>query len=105
MRSCGFSERQARTGSIEVGMQNSALAVVLAQRGLTDPLSAIPGAVSATCHSLVGSALAAYWRVADQGQGMKKPVGGSGDESGGLTEEAVAAAAGAAPEFMAGEGI
>lgn len=44
-------------------MQNSALAVVLAQRGLPDPLSAIPGAVSATCHSLIGSALAAFWRT------------------------------------------
>ncbi|CAN0429975.1 unnamed protein product, partial [Hapterophycus canaliculatus] len=62
MRACGFTEQEARTASIEVGMQNSALAVVLAQRGLSDPLSAIPGAVSATCHSLIGSALAAYWR-------------------------------------------
>lgn len=50
----------------QVGMQNSALAVVLAQRGLSDPLSAIPGAVSATCHSLIGSALAAYWRTGDR---------------------------------------
>lgn len=48
-------------------MQNSALAVVLAQRGLADPLSAIPGAVSATCHSLIGSALAAFWRTGDRG--------------------------------------
>lgn len=48
-------------------MQNSALAVVLAQRGLADPASAVPGAVSATCHSLIGSALAAYWRTGDRG--------------------------------------
>ncbi|CAB1113112.1 unnamed protein product [Ectocarpus sp. CCAP 1310/34] len=67
MRACGFTEQEARTTSIEVGMQNSALAVVLAQRGLADPLSAIPGAVSATCHSLIGSALAAYWRTGDRG--------------------------------------
>ncbi|CAN0085353.1 unnamed protein product [Scytosiphon promiscuus] len=66
MRACGFTEQEARTASIEVGMQNSALAVVLAQRGLSDPLSAIPGAVSATCHSLIGSALAAYWRTGDR---------------------------------------
>ena len=65
MRALGFTEREARTASIEVGMQNSALAVVLAQRGLPDPLSAIPGAVSATCHSLIGSALAAFWRTRD----------------------------------------
>lgn len=63
MRALGFTEREARTASIEVGMQNSALAVVLAQRGLPDPLSAIPGAVSATCHSLIGSALATFWRT------------------------------------------
>eukprot|EP00903_Cladosiphon_okamuranus_P006064 g5979.t1 len=67
MRACGFPEQVARTTSIEVGMQNSALAVVLAQRGLADPASAVPGAVSATCHSLIGSALAAYWRTGDRG--------------------------------------
>ena len=66
MRALGFTRQEARTASIEVGMQNSALAVVLAQRGLADPTSAIPGAVSATCHSLIGSALAAFWRTGDQ---------------------------------------
>ncbi|CAM9827351.1 unnamed protein product [Pylaiella littoralis] len=85
MRACGFTEQEARTTSIEVGMQNSALAVVLAQRGLSDPVSAIPGAVSATCHSLIGSALAAYWRTGDRGvpepQGVAV-VGGKGDGPG-----------------------
>ncbi|CAM9348056.1 unnamed protein product [Discosporangium mesarthrocarpum] len=64
-RVLGFPERASRTTSIEVGMQNSALAVVLAQHGLPDPVSAIPGAISATCHSLLGSALAAFWRRRD----------------------------------------
>lgn len=79
MRTLGFTEQEARTASIEVGMQNSALAVVLAQRGLSDPLSAVPGAVSATCHSLIGSALAAYWRTGDRGLGR----GVGGDAPGG----------------------
>jgi bile acid:Na+ symporter, BASS family len=49
--------------SIEVGMQNSALAVVLARTAFSSPLAALPGAISATVHSLMGSALAAYWRT------------------------------------------
>ena len=60
-----FSERTARTISIETGMQNSALAVVLAKSIGADPLSYLPGALSATAHSCLGSALAAYWRVVD----------------------------------------
>jgi len=55
-------ERKARTISIETGMQNSALAVVLAQH-FSNPLScALPGAISATTHSVIGSTLAAFWR-------------------------------------------
>jgi bile acid:Na+ symporter, BASS family len=57
------NEEQARTISIETGMQNSALAVVLAQKHFPNPmLSSLPGAISATCHSLIGSLLAAIWR-------------------------------------------
>jgi bile acid:Na+ symporter, BASS family len=57
-------EKTARTISIEVGMQNSALAVVLARSisGL-HPAAALPGAISATVHSCVGSLLAAIWRL------------------------------------------
>ncbi|NDD44401.1 sodium dependent transporter [Synechococcus sp. BS56D] len=59
----GESRRAARTISIEVGMQNSGLAVVLARSGgFTSPLTALPGAISAVVHSLMGSALAAWWR-------------------------------------------
>ncbi len=61
----GFSERTARTISIETGMQNSALAVVLAKSMGADPLSYLPGALSATVHSCLGSGLAAFWRVID----------------------------------------
>ncbi len=55
-------ELAARTVSIEVGMQNSGLAVVLAQQNFVSPLVAIPCAISAVFHSLVGSLVAAYWR-------------------------------------------
>ena len=61
----GFSERTARTISIETGMQNSALAVVLAKSIGADPISYLPGALSATAHSCLGSGLAAYWRLSD----------------------------------------
>jgi BASS family bile acid:Na+ symporter len=52
-----------RTISIEVGMQNSGLAVVLARSGgFSSPITALPGAISAVIHCLIGSALAALWR-------------------------------------------
>lgn len=40
--------------SIETGMQNSALAVVLAKHMPNPVLTSLPGALSATCHSLIG---------------------------------------------------
>ncbi|CAM9434883.1 unnamed protein product [Heterosigma akashiwo] len=43
-------------------MQNSALAVVLASKAFSDPSSCLPGAISATCHSVLGSILAGLWR-------------------------------------------
>jgi BASS family bile acid:Na+ symporter len=55
-------EKTARTISIEVGMQNSGLGVVLAQRHFPDPLSALPAAISSVVHSLIGSLLAGWWR-------------------------------------------
>ena len=57
----------ARTVSIEVGMQNSGLGVVLAgQTGVVDftsPLVAVPSAISSLFHSLIGSVLAGIWRA------------------------------------------
>jgi BASS family bile acid:Na+ symporter len=58
-----FERVVARTVSIEVGMQNSGLAVVLARKHFADPLTAVPGAISSVVHSVVGSALAAWWRM------------------------------------------
>lgn len=51
----------ARTISVEVGMQNSGLGVVLARGNFADPLVAIPSAISSVFHSLIGSVLAAFW--------------------------------------------
>ena len=60
-------EIAARTVSIEVGMQNSGLGVVLAQQNFASPLVAIPSAISSVFHSLVGSLVAAWWRRSASG--------------------------------------
>ena len=58
----GYDASISRTISVEVGMQNSGLGAVLARRHFADPLTALPAAISATFHSVIGSALAAWWR-------------------------------------------
>lgn len=58
----GYPEAFNRTVSIEVGMQNSGLATVLAKSHFADPLTAIPCAISAVVHSVIGSILAGIWR-------------------------------------------
>ena len=55
-------EIAARTISIEVGMQNSGLGVVLARLNFANPLVAIPSAISSLFHSLIASLLAGIWR-------------------------------------------
>lgn len=52
----------SRTISIEVGMQNSGLGVVLARQNFASPLVAIPSAISSLFHSLIASVLAGVWR-------------------------------------------
>jgi bile acid:Na+ symporter, BASS family len=52
-----------RTISIEVGMQNSGLGVVLAKKHFSDPLTAVPCAISSVFHSVIGSFLAGIWRL------------------------------------------
>ena len=61
-------ETAARTVSIEVGMQNSGLGVVLARQNFADPLFAIPSAISSLFHSLIASALAGVWRRSGTGR-------------------------------------
>jgi len=59
----GLPESAARTNSIEVGMQNSALGALLASKHfVSNPLAAVPCAISACAHSMMGSFLAAFWR-------------------------------------------
>lgn len=58
----GYERKVARTVSVEVGMQNSGLGVVLARQHFADPLTAAPAALSSVFHSVIGSALAARWR-------------------------------------------
>ncbi|MBE7413566.1 MAG: bile acid:sodium symporter family protein [Leptospiraceae bacterium] len=56
------NEIVSRTVSIEVGMQNSGLGVVLAKNNFSDPLVAVPSAISSLFHSLIASVLASYWQ-------------------------------------------
>jgi len=52
----------ARTVSIEVGMQNSGLGVVLAKQNFANASVAVPSAIASVFQSLIGSFLAAVWR-------------------------------------------
>ncbi len=45
-RMMSFSERVSRTVSIETGMQSAALGFALSRKHFTDPLTALPSAVS-----------------------------------------------------------
>jgi BASS family bile acid:Na+ symporter len=52
--------RQARTLAIEVGMQNSGLAVALSLQYFS-AMAALPGALFSVWHNLSGSLLASWW--------------------------------------------
>lgn len=56
----GVEARARRTLAIEVGMQNSGLAVALASQFFS-AAAALPGALFSIWHNLSGSLLAAYW--------------------------------------------
>jgi BASS family bile acid:Na+ symporter len=58
----GFDPMVRRTISIEVGMQNSGLGAVLARQHFSTA-AAVPCAISSVFHSVIGSVLAAYWRL------------------------------------------
>lgn len=59
-RLAGMSLSKARAVSIEVGMQNSGLAVALAGTYF-GPLAALPAAMFSVWHNISGSALAWWW--------------------------------------------
>ncbi len=54
-------EAVSRTISVEVGMQNSGLGVVLAKENFVNPAVAIPAAISSLVHSLYGSIFVALF--------------------------------------------
>lgn len=56
----GYDARTCRTLAIEVGMQNSGLAVALATQFFSAS-AALPGAIFSIWHNLSGAALAAFW--------------------------------------------
>ncbi|RKS86823.1 BASS family bile acid:Na+ symporter [Orbus hercynius] len=60
-RLLGFDEATCRTMSLEVGMQNSALAATLGTTYFSS-LSALPAAVFSVWHNVSGSLLAGYWQ-------------------------------------------
>ncbi|MEM7696971.1 MAG: bile acid:sodium symporter family protein [Verrucomicrobiota bacterium] len=70
-------EPSCRTISIEVGMQNSGLGGLLASKHFPDTLAAVPCAISALYHCIIGSFVAAMWRrkgadnVSDQNESPK----------------------------------
>lgn len=70
----GYDRIIARTVSIEVGMQNSGLGVVLARSHFSDPLTAVPCAISSVFHSVIGSILAGWWRIRDRAGGEDRPA-------------------------------
>ncbi len=59
-RLMGFSPTECRTLAIEVGMQNSGLAVALAIKYFS-ATAALPGAIFSIWHNLSGSILAGFW--------------------------------------------
>ncbi len=56
----GYDETICKTMSIEVGMQNSGLAVVLANQYFS-AIAALPGALFSVWHNVTGSILAVLW--------------------------------------------
>lgn len=57
-----LSEENARTISIEVGMQNSGLGAALGREHFPNTTAPVPCAISAVYHCLIGSFLVAFWR-------------------------------------------
>jgi len=56
----GYNTKECKTVAIEVGMQNSGLAVALSIKYFS-ALSALPGAIFSIWHNISGSLLASFW--------------------------------------------
>uniref|UniRef100_A0A7N0RHN0 Uncharacterized protein n=1 Tax=Kalanchoe fedtschenkoi TaxID=63787 RepID=A0A7N0RHN0_KALFE len=73
----GFKESQRRAISIEVGMQNSSLGLVLASTHFASPVVALPSAISAVLMNVLGSSLGFIWRHVDpssDSNAVDKPI-------------------------------
>ncbi len=57
-----LGERECRTISIEVGLQNSGMAAGLALDVLKSELAAAPGVIYSSWHNMTGAILASYWK-------------------------------------------
>lgn len=57
----GLGEKECRTISIEVGLQNSGMAAALAMDVLKSELAAVPGVVYSSWHNMTGALLASWW--------------------------------------------
>ncbi|WMN61677.1 bile acid:sodium symporter family protein (plasmid) [Pseudoalteromonas xiamenensis] len=60
-KALGFEPKVCKTIALEVGMQNSGLAVALAMKFFT-PAAAIAGTIFSIWHNVSGSILASYWQ-------------------------------------------
>lgn len=69
-RLVGLPLAMARTVAIEVGMQNSGLAVALAVKHFS-AMAAVPGALFSIWHNLSGAVLAAWWSRADPAESSR----------------------------------
>lgn len=67
----GRDRRECRTLAIEVGMQNSGLAVALAVKYFS-AAAALPGALFSIWHNLSGSFLAAHWSRQRRSAGIRE---------------------------------
>ena len=70
----GMDIKTRRTIAIEVGMQNSGLAVALASQ-FFNATAALPGAVFSIWHNLSGAALASWWSRRPMDKTMTRHVG------------------------------
>ncbi|KAI5315333.1 hypothetical protein L3X38_044509 [Prunus dulcis] len=71
---CGFREAKRRAISIEVGMQNSSLGVVLATSHFTSSMVALPAALPAVIMNIMGRNLAFFWRYVDPSDSKETPT-------------------------------
>lgn len=71
----GLDERVCRTLSIETGMQNSGLAVALAQNYFS-VLAALPAALFSIWHNISGSLLAWHWSRKSEVEAQERPAPG-----------------------------